>query len=92
MPSSVILQRSVVSRKFQRNPHKAPFIVSLQYRVNDAKTGEHMGYFFLDLYPRDGKFGHAAIFPLQPSCIAANGERQVRCCFVFFTKSELEIS
>ncbi|XP_071545618.1 thimet oligopeptidase-like [Panulirus ornatus] len=58
------------------------------YRVNDTKTGEHMGYFFLDLYPRDGKFGHAAIFPLQPSCIAANGERQVAVCAMMcnFTK------
>nr|XP_045605809.1 thimet oligopeptidase-like [Procambarus clarkii] len=58
------------------------------YRVNDLKTGEHMGYFFLDLYPRDGKFGHAAIFPLQPSCVAANDERQVAVCAMMcnFTK------
>ena len=46
--------------------------------MNDAETDEKMGYFFLDLYPRDGKFGHAAIFPLQPSCVRSNGERQVR--------------
>ncbi|XP_069947514.1 thimet oligopeptidase isoform X2 [Cherax quadricarinatus] len=58
------------------------------YRVNDSKTGEHLGYFYLDLYPRDGKFGHAAVFPLQPSCVAANGDRQVAVCAMMcnFTK------
>ncbi|XP_047472872.1 thimet oligopeptidase-like [Penaeus chinensis] len=58
------------------------------YRVNDAETGEKMGYFFLDLYPRDGKFGHAAIFPLQPSCEGPTGDRQVAVCAMMcnFTK------
>lgn len=52
--------------------------------MNDAETGEKMGYFFLDLYPRDGKFGHAAIFPLQPSCEGPTGDRQVQLRLVFF--------
>ncbi|KAK3878956.1 hypothetical protein Pcinc_016442 [Petrolisthes cinctipes] len=60
----------------------------LLYRVNDAKTKEHLGYFFLDLYPRDGKFGHAAVFPLQPSCTTPDGGRQVAVCAMMcnFTK------
>ena len=37
----------------------------LMYQVDDQKTGEIMGYFFLDLHPRDGKFGHAAMWDLQ---------------------------
>ena len=33
------------------------------YQVQDASSGETIGHFCLDLYPRDNKFGHAAVFP-----------------------------
>lgn len=33
-----------------------------RYEVQDAKTKETIGYLLLDLYPRKGKFGHAAAF------------------------------
>ncbi len=34
------------------------------FEIRDAKTNERIGHFYLDLYPRTGKFGHAAAFPL----------------------------
>lgn len=33
------------------------------FQVNQTNTNKIVGYFYLDLYPRNGKFGHAAVFP-----------------------------
>jgi thimet oligopeptidase len=34
------------------------------YEIHDAKDDRLIGYFYTDFYPRDGKYGHAAAFPL----------------------------
>ncbi|KAK2705101.1 hypothetical protein QYM36_017217 [Artemia franciscana] len=58
------------------------------YRANDSETGELLGYFVLDLFPRDGKYGHAAVFPLVSGCLDPHGNRIVPFCAMLtnFTK------
>ncbi|HAM35784.1 MAG TPA: hypothetical protein DEB40_06400 [Elusimicrobia bacterium] len=34
------------------------------FEISDAPTGRRIGHFFLDLYPRPGKYQHMAAFPL----------------------------
>lgn len=47
------------------------------YSVCDSKSGELLGYFFLDLFPRPHKYSHAALFELQNSLLLPDGTRQV---------------
>lgn len=58
------------------------------YRVEKTDGDETLGYFYLDLHPRDGKFGHAAVFPLQPGCLGLDGKMNVSLCAMManFTK------
>ena len=39
----------------------------LTYRMVDTSSGNLVAHFYMDLHPREGKFSHAAAFPLVPS-------------------------
>jgi thimet oligopeptidase len=44
------------------------------YEILDRASGRHIAHFYADLFPRDGKFGHAAAFGLVIGHRAADGE------------------
>ena len=50
------------------------------FEVTDKKTKELVGHFYLDLHPRDNKYTHAAVFPLQRGGELADGTRQTPVC------------
>ncbi|MDH3259492.1 MAG: Zn-dependent oligopeptidase [Acidimicrobiia bacterium] len=45
----------------------------LLYQILDKAGGHHLAYFYADLFPRDGKFSHAAAFPLYPGHRESDG-------------------
>jgi thimet oligopeptidase len=68
------LYQSLFGLKFE--PVQAPYVwaegVTL-WAVLDAKTGEPMGLFYLDMFPREGKYNHFAEFGIQPGWVQPNG-------------------
>ncbi|MEX1038764.1 MAG: M3 family metallopeptidase [Acidimicrobiia bacterium] len=58
------------------------------FSMSDSATGEHLAHFYLDLFPREGKFGHAAEFPLIMSRRLEDGSYQNPICAMVanFTK------
>ncbi len=45
----------------------------IAYEVRDSASGDKLATFYMDLFPREGKFGHAAAFDLVPGHDAADG-------------------
>lgn len=43
------------------------------YVVQDSATGTPMGAFYLDMFPREGKFNHFACFPQKTGGVMADG-------------------
>lgn len=59
------IYQSLLGLRFEKYTNNTTWHPDVQfYRVYDADTNELMGDFALDLYPRDNKYSHAAIFEL----------------------------
>ena len=71
-----IYQR-IFSLKFERVDPPYKWVSDLQlYVVSDAKTGEPLGMFYLDMFPREGKYNHFAEFGLIDGKRLPNGKYQ----------------
>ncbi|XP_075528899.1 thimet oligopeptidase-like [Dermacentor variabilis] len=47
------------------------------FKVIDSETKELLGYFSMDLFPREGKYSHFCNMPLQAGCLKRDGSRQL---------------
>lgn len=71
-----IYQR-IFSLKFQRVDAPYKWIGDLQlYAVSDSQTGEPLGLFYLDMFPREGKYNHFAQFGLIDGKLLPDGKYQ----------------
>jgi thimet oligopeptidase len=63
--------------KFQRVEPPYKWIADLQlYAVSDDKSGEPLGLFYLDMFPREGKYNHFAEFGIIEGKLLPSGKYQ----------------
>jgi len=75
-----IYQR-IFGLKFERVEAPYKWIGDLQlYTVSDAKTGQPLGLFYLDMYPREGKYNHFAEFGITEGKLLPDGRYQRPVC------------
>ncbi len=75
------IYQHIFGLKFERVEPPYKWIGDLQcYTVSDAQTGEPLGIFYLDLFPRDGKYNHFAQFGIIEGKRLPDGKYQRPVC------------
>ena len=71
------IYQSIFGLKFTKIIAPEKWVDDLQlYMVTDAASGQPLGMFYLDMFPRDGKFNHFAQFGIVPGKLLPNGKYQ----------------
>src|SRR5947208_2453136 len=71
------IYQSIFSLKFEKIAAPYKWFDDLQlYLVADSATSEPLGMFYLDMFPRDGKFNHFAQFDIISGKLLPNGKYQ----------------
>jgi thimet oligopeptidase len=66
----------IYNLSFVEDKHPSVWHPDVQaFSVTDNVTNKNIGYFYLDLYPRDNKYKHAACFPITASHTVASGRQ-----------------
>jgi thimet oligopeptidase len=77
--------------RYQRVEGAAAWHPEVQtYAVSDAASGAALGTLWVDLYPREGKYNHAAVWPLR-STSAALGRQPQSALVVNFDRKGLTL-
>ena len=71
------IYQSIFGLKFERITAPYKWVDDLQlYLVTDSATGEPLGMFYLDMFPREGKFNHFAQFEIIGGKLLSDGKYQ----------------
>ncbi|PWU10503.1 MAG: hypothetical protein C5B50_25430 [Verrucomicrobia bacterium] len=71
------IYQSIFGLKFEQVEPPYKWVDSLQlYAVSDSQTGEPMGLFYLDMFPREGKYNHFAQFGIIEGKLLPSGKYQ----------------
>jgi thimet oligopeptidase len=71
------IYQGIFGLKFQRVEPPYKWVPDLQlYAVSDARSDEPLGLFYLDMFPREGKYNHFAQFGLVEGKLLAGGKYQ----------------
>ena len=71
------IYQNIFGLKFERVDPPYKWIADLQlYAVSDSTTGEPLGLFYLDMFPREGKYNHFAQFSLIEGKLLPSGKYQ----------------
>ena len=71
------IYQSIFGLKFEKIAAPYKWIDDLQlYAVTDSGTGEPLGLFYLDMFPREGKFNHFAEFEIVGGKLLPDGKYQ----------------
>src|SRR4029453_8455542 len=71
------IYQSIFGLKFEKIAAPYKWIDDLQlYMVTDSSTGEPLGMFYLDMFPREGKFNHFAQFEIISGKLLPDGKYQ----------------
>ena len=75
------IYQNIFGLKFEKITAPYKWVDDLQlYVVSDSGTGEPLGMFYLDMFPRDGKFNHFAQFNIIDGKLLPNGKYQRPTC------------
>jgi thimet oligopeptidase len=71
------IYQSIFGLKFEKIAAPYKWVDDLQlYMVTDSATGEALGMFYLDMFPREGKFNHFAQFEIIGGKLLPDGKYQ----------------
>jgi thimet oligopeptidase len=77
VPAVFAIYEKLLSVKFEEiQPAMAWAPDVTEYDIVDVRTGAPIAWFYLDLYPREGKYTHFATFPLRAGRVLPDGRYQ----------------